>query len=185
MFFVEFDPILVKDYLILSYLITLCVRWGCTWHNGHFFIVNWTETNFKEIWIEIKYYSLNASEKKTFISRRILCQNVTKAYLVIGSLVIRLLGVPTKVCDMEILVSPRLSRLTIPANSYPDRKVHEANMGPIWGRQDPGGPHVGPMNFAIWVALGKTSLRTDHLSFKHHTILAFSFSEKKNTYMKT
>ena len=23
-------------------------------------------------------------------------------------------------------------------------------MGPIWGWQDPGGPHVGPMNFAIW-----------------------------------
>ena len=21
-------------------------------------------------------------------------------------------------------------------------------MGPIWGRQDPGGPHVGPMNIA-------------------------------------
>ena len=26
-------------------------------------------------------------------------------------------------------------------------------MGPIWGRQDPGGPHVGPNNFAIWVIL--------------------------------
>ena len=23
-------------------------------------------------------------------------------------------------------------------------------MGPIWVRQDPGGSHVGPMNFAIW-----------------------------------
>ena len=23
-------------------------------------------------------------------------------------------------------------------------------MGSIWARQDPGGPHVGPMNFAIW-----------------------------------
>ena len=23
-------------------------------------------------------------------------------------------------------------------------------MGPIWGRQDPCGPHVGPKNFAIW-----------------------------------
>ena len=23
-------------------------------------------------------------------------------------------------------------------------------MGPIWGRQDPGGPPVGPMDFAIW-----------------------------------
>ena len=32
----------------------------------------------------------------------------------------------------------------------PDSKVHGANMGPIWGQQDPGGPHVGPMNFAIW-----------------------------------
>ena len=32
----------------------------------------------------------------------------------------------------------------------PDSKVHGANMGPIRGRQDPGGPHVGPMNFAIW-----------------------------------
>ena len=32
----------------------------------------------------------------------------------------------------------------------PDSKVHGANMGPIGGRQDPGGPHVGPMNFAIW-----------------------------------
>ena len=32
----------------------------------------------------------------------------------------------------------------------PDSKVYGANMGPIWGRQDPGGPHVGPVNFAIW-----------------------------------
>ena len=31
----------------------------------------------------------------------------------------------------------------------PHNKVHGANMRPIWGRQDPGGPHVGPMNFAI------------------------------------
>ena len=37
----------------------------------------------------------------------------------------------------------------------PDSKAHGANMGgPIWDRQDPGGPHVGPMNFAIWVILG-------------------------------
>ena len=32
----------------------------------------------------------------------------------------------------------------------PDSKIHGANMGPIWGRQDPGGPHVDPMNLAIW-----------------------------------
>ena len=32
----------------------------------------------------------------------------------------------------------------------PGSKVHGANMGLIWGRQDPGGTHVGPMNIAIW-----------------------------------
>ena len=34
----------------------------------------------------------------------------------------------------------------------PDSIVHTANMGAIWGRQNPGGPHVDPMNLAIWDA---------------------------------
>ena len=38
-------------------------------------------------------------------------------------------------------------------HAYPDSKAHGASMGPIWGRQDPGGPHVGPKNFAIWVIM--------------------------------
>ena len=38
----------------------------------------------------------------------------------------------------------------------PDSKVYGANMGSTWGRQDPVGPHVGPMNLAIW---GFTLLR--------------------------
>ena len=29
---------------------------------------------------------------------------------------------------------------------YPVSKVNGDIMGPIWGRQDPGGPHVGPTN---------------------------------------
>ena len=36
------------------------------------------------------------------------------------------------------------------ADIYPDSKVHGANMGPIWDWEDPGGPHVGHMSFAIW-----------------------------------
>ena len=39
--------------------------------------------------------------------------------------------------------------------AFPDSKVHGANMGPIWGRQDPAGPPVGPMNFATWVITSK------------------------------
>ena len=34
--------------------------------------------------------------------------------------------------------------------AIPDSKIQGANVGPTWGRQDPGGPHVGPMNLAIW-----------------------------------
>ena len=34
--------------------------------------------------------------------------------------------------------------------TIPDSKVRGTNMGPIWGRQDPGGSHAGPMNFVIW-----------------------------------
>ena len=37
--------------------------------------------------------------------------------------------------------------------NYLDGKVHGANMGPIWGQQDSGGPNVGPMSFAIWELL--------------------------------
>ena len=34
--------------------------------------------------------------------------------------------------------------------NIPDSNVHGANVGPTWGRQDPGGPHVGHRNLAIW-----------------------------------
>ena len=61
---------------------------------------------------------------------------------------------------MALYISPAKFQSDI---SYAERitpysKVHGADMGPIWGRQDPGGPHVGPMNFAIWDHLsGKTN----------------------------
>ena len=40
----------------------------------------------------------------------------------------------------------------VDSDHCPDSKVRGANMGLIWGRHDPGGPHVGPMNFATWVS---------------------------------
>ena len=61
-------------------------------------------------------------------------------------------------------------RYTIPTtlDSIPDSKVHGANMGPIWGRQDPGGAYVGPMNFAIW----------DRMSSGWHIALARSHPDE-------
>ena len=38
-------------------------------------------------------------------------------------------------------------------DASPDSKVYEADMGPVWGRQDPGGPRVGPMNLSIGVSM--------------------------------
>ena len=42
--------------------------------------------------------------------------------------------------------------------------IHGANMGPIWGRQDPGGFYVGPMSFAIWESLGMQFCSEQHAS---------------------
>ena len=41
----------------------------------------------------------------------------------------------------------------------PNSKVHGAHMGPTWGRQDPGGPHVVHVNLAIWVHQSATQQR--------------------------
>ena len=48
-------------------------------------------------------------------------------------------------------------------SAYLDSKVHGAKMGPIWGRQDPGAPHVGPMNLAILVG---TDIKSYKLTVK-------------------
>ena len=48
--------------------------------------------------------------------------------------------------------------------SFHDSKVHGANMGPTWVLSSPGGPHVGPMNLAIWVPISLVSLRADSLA---------------------
>ena len=44
-------------------------------------------------------------------------------------------------------------------------------MGPIWGRQDPGGPHFGPMNFALWVVL---LLQYDDVAISLKTVLSLA-----------
>ena len=50
---------------------------------------------------------------------------------------------------------------------YPDSKFHGANMGTIWGRQDPGGPYVDPMNFVIWVVtVGWLIALSEYLDFQ-------------------
>ena len=48
------------------------------------------------------------------------------------------------------IIHPQITENFDLLNTFPDSKVHWANMGPIWGRQDPDGPHVGHMGFAIW-----------------------------------
>ena len=49
----------------------------------------------------------------------------------------------------DSLCGETIGQCWIANTTNPDSKVHGANMGPIWGRQDPGGPHVGPKNLAI------------------------------------
>ena len=50
--------------------------------------------------------------------------------------------------------------------NYPDNKVHGANTGPTWDRQDPAGPHVGHVNLAIrvWLLLSHLHCGSNHVS---------------------
>ena len=41
-------------------------------------------------------------------------------------------------------------RMCLLIHTHPDSKIYVASKGPTWGQQDTGGPHVGPMNIAIW-----------------------------------
>ena len=55
---------------------------------------------------------------------------------------------------------------------HPESKVHGANMGPIWSQEDPGGPHVGPMNFAIRAITAIDRVGTDGmLSYQRLAVL--------------
>ena len=67
----------------------------------------------------------------------------------------------------------------------PDSKVDGANMGPIWGRQDPGGPHVGPMNFAIWGYIHVShSNQLYHIHYKS-TLLEYKLGQFYSTIIST
>ena len=67
---------------------------------------------------------------------------------------------------------------TAAVGAVPDSKVHGANMGPIWGRQDPGGPHVGPMKFAIWgeMIFATYSASTGPVMHGHHLFICDNYS---------
>ena len=47
----------------------------------------------------------------------------------------------------------------------PNNKVYGAYMGPTWGRQDPGGPHVGHTSLAIWGISNSIFLMKDFICY--------------------
>ena len=69
--------------------------------------------------------------------------------------------------------------MQLTAVEHPDSKDHGANMGPIWGRQDPGGPHVGPINFALWAIIQAMALNRQHAI----TLIAYPDSKVRGANM--
>ena len=53
-------------------------------------------------------------------------------------------------CDVMLYGMRYVIWCDVLGDVIPDSKIRGASMGPIWDRQDPGGSHVGPMNFVIW-----------------------------------
>ena len=57
-------------------------------------------------------------------------------------------------CDFRHPAGDNKSRYSDDRQYFPDSKAHGANIRPTW---DPGGPHVGPMNLAIWELLSSST----------------------------
>ena len=51
--------------------------------------------------------------------------------------------------NTKISLSWALKQFVTRVHTFPDNKVHGANMGSTWVLSAPEGPHVGPMNLAI------------------------------------
>ena len=62
----------------------------------------------------------------------------------------------------------------LPDRSYPDTKVHGDIMGPTWVLSAPGGPHIGPMNLAIRVAITWAGVDLKGTSVLYHSLRATS-----------
>ena len=97
----------------------------------------------------------NMESLDLFLLLRRLMEMVKRTNLPIDRFIVRRLG---NVDFREIVTASNTCSIYHPGlllarRSFPHNKVHGANTGPTRGRQDPGGPHVGPMNFAIWVGL--------------------------------
>ena len=66
----------------------------------------------------------------------------------------------------------------------PDSKVRGANMGSIWGRQDPGWPHVGPMIFAISGGHPLFNYICNMMTYAENTNALISYAIPKSTVSK-
>ena len=103
-----------------------------------------------QTFVRIRFLMILAPTENALDSQPVIKQLLPMIYPAAGRL--RITGLPQSSLVWVKIVSNINSG--VDAVSYTDSKGHGANMGPIWGRQGPGGHHVGPMNFAIWVPLG-------------------------------
>ena len=92
------------------------------------------------------------------------------------SIMCAMMDTKTSGCDRNHFMHPTLGARDI----IPNSKVHRTNMGPFWGRQDPGGPHVGPMNFAICDIFGLSQLS---LLMAHHGLPIFVSRSRDFTFL--
>ena len=61
--------------------------------------------------------------------------------------------------------------------TIPDSKLRGANLGPTCGLQDPGRPHVGHANLAIWDIITLSTTATHDLPVRGYVFLSFEASK--------
>ena len=146
----ELKPSLIEKWIMntLSDFV-----FGSRYHS-QFFLWPWNKNKDKD-WGKTRYAWHGRYRKNIYIykyssvSGANLCKNIAMTHTVWP----KHTHLMTKQLLHNLCIAYKLAGRMRGQQVYPESKVYGANMGPIWDRQDPSGPHAGPMNFAIWVAL--------------------------------
>ena len=128
-----------------------------SWNESHFkiYFYQWHHEHFRGKWIETFFsfpYGHN-SRKNLFIHKLSPESMLTSCQRELSRKLQWYLGQDTinfleNICNEFLNIVHKV--LICSGMKVPDSKVHGANMGPTWVLSAPDGPHIDPMNLAIW-----------------------------------
>ena len=144
----------VPNQFICFFNIMVVIKRLATTKSVHLFVRTRLSNDVNVIFVNFSNYFISCKYTSSKMTKCICSVNISWSWFIFGTSIgptfamnlnpyLLWLRLDTYACSVWVHPHIRALATLIPL-------VHGANMGPIRGRQDPGGCHVSPMNLAIW-----------------------------------